>query len=53
MMSLENIWPVEDQRIDSSNADKMPSFLLPLRQSAQADDTFYVELKFNLKLTLM
>jgi hypothetical protein len=36
MMSLENILPVEEQRIGgSSKAGKMSSFLSPLRQSAR------------------
>jgi hypothetical protein len=53
MMSLESIWPVEEQRIGSSQAGKMSSFLSPLRQSAQADDNFLRRIEVQLKITLV
>jgi hypothetical protein len=42
MMGLKDILPVVEQRIGSSKAGKMSSFLSPLSRSAQKDDDFYV-----------
>ncbi len=40
MMSLENILSFEEQRIGSSKAGKMSSFLSSFRQYVQKDDIF-------------